>query len=435
MRRTRAREHNTVVRQRIMAFGVFAMLAAACSCGDSVVLAGFASPFPVAGSYSQMAADGVAQLQTRYLPGSGVYGAPSGWWNAANSITVLVNYERAVNDTSYVPVILNTFNRAPAAEGHPDFINSYYDDDGWWALAWVDAYDLTGNASYLSMAETIFAAMAGGWDTACGGGIWWNTSRGYKNAIANELFLTVAAKLANRTKGSTSATYLSWAQDEWTWFKGSGMINAKSLINDGLNSKNPNACSNNGQTTWSYNQGVILGGLAELYKADRDPALMAQAQAIAVAAITNLTKNGILVDPTVNGGDAPQFKGVFMRNLMELYVAAPNPHTRRSSRQMRTVSGRTIRGSILNLAGCGKGHSIQPTRRARPRRWMRLWRRLWCSSGLAVAGLVPAIRANAPCAGYECCRVGLALERASGARWVLRSGGLGWIQVLRHLVL
>jgi predicted alpha-1,6-mannanase (GH76 family) len=316
--------HNTIVRQKMMAGVVLAALASVCGCGAALVLADFVSPYPVAANYSQLAADGIAQLQTRYSSTSGVYGSPAGWWNAANSITVLANYERAAGDTSYEPVILNTFNKAPGAEGHANFLDSFYDDDGWWALAWVDAYDLTGNAAYLAMAETIFSAMTGGWDTTCGGGIWWNTSRTYKNAIANELFLTVAAKLANRTTGASSATYLMWAQEEWTWFKASGMINSKNLINDGLNSSNPNACTNNGATTWTYNQGVVLGGLVELFEADQDSTLMPQAQAIAAAAMAKLTVNGILVESGIGGGDAPQFKGIFMRNLMYLNSALPN---------------------------------------------------------------------------------------------------------------
>jgi predicted alpha-1,6-mannanase (GH76 family) len=263
-------------------------------------------------------------LQTWYSSGTGIYASPVGWWNAANSITVLANYEQAVSDTSYESVILNTFNTASKSQGNANFIDSYYDDDGWWALAWIDAYDLTGNAAYLSMAQTIFAVMTGAWDTTCDGGIWWSTARAYKNAIANELFLTVAAKLANRTTGSTSSTYLTWAQQEWTWFKASGMINSHSLINDGLTSTNPNACTNNGQTTWTYNQGVILGGLAELAQADQDPTLLPQAQAIAAAAIANLTTNGILADSSISGGDGPQFKGIFIRNLMYLNTAAPS---------------------------------------------------------------------------------------------------------------
>jgi predicted alpha-1,6-mannanase (GH76 family) len=273
--------------------------------------------------YAQQAATGIASLQGWYSQTTGLYASPSGWWNAANSITVLADYEEVTGSTAYNSVLSNTF--LAAQKSHANFLNSYYDDDGWWALAWIEAYDVTGNPAYLAMAETIFTAISGSWDSTCGGGVWWNTSKGYKNAVPNELFLTIAAKLANRTTGAASANYLSWAQREWTWFKASGMINAQNLINDGLTSTNPNACTNNGGTTWTYNQGVILGGLVELSKADNDPSLLPEAQAIAGAAIANLSKNGILIEPgSLSGGDAPQFKGVFLRNLMEFYAAAPS---------------------------------------------------------------------------------------------------------------
>jgi predicted alpha-1,6-mannanase (GH76 family) len=272
--------------------------------------------------YSQQASDGIKTLQQWYSQGSGLYA--TGWWHSANAITMIANYEAATGDTSYYSVLSNTFTAAQSTNSN--FIDSYYDDDGWWALAWINAYDLTGNTSYLSMAETIFSHIAtNGWNTTtCGGGVWWSTAETYKNAIPNELFLTIAAKLANRTTGSASAAYLSWAQQEWTWFKASGMINSQNLINDGLTSTNPQACVNNGETTWTYNQGVILGGLVELYKADQDATLLPQAEAIASAAIANLSSNGILTEPgTLSGTDGPQFKGVFMRNLMALYSALP----------------------------------------------------------------------------------------------------------------
>ena len=280
-------------------------------------------------SYSQMAADDVQTLQGWYSQSSGLYA--TGWWHSANAITALANYERVSGDSAYLSVLSNTFTAAQVS--HPNFINSYYDDQGWWALAWIDAYDLTKNASYLSMAETIFANMAtNGWDTTvCGGGVWWSTAKTYKNAIPNELFLAIAAKLANRTTGSASTAYLNWAQKEWTWFKASGMINAQNLVNDGLNSTNPSACVNNGKTTWTYNQGVILGGLVELYQADQDATLLPQAEAIAGAAMVNLSTNGILTEPgALSGGDGPQFKGIFMRNLMALYEALPVTNTLRT---------------------------------------------------------------------------------------------------------
>ena len=301
---------------------VFALIA--CGSGGASSPAASSPGSPAALSYTQEARLAAATLQTWYSESSGLYASPTGWWNAANSITVLANYAKVTGDTAYNSAIANTFTAAQ--KSHANFINTYYDDQGWWALAWIDAYDVTGNAAYLSMAETIFSNIAtNGWDTTvCGGGVWWNTSKTYKNAIPNELFLDIAAKLANRTTGSTSAAYLKWAQTEWAWFKASGMINAQSLINDGLTSTNPSVCTNNNGTTWTYNQGVILGGLVELYQADNDPTLLPQAEAIANATLAHLSSNGILIEVgNITGGDAPQFKGIFMRNLMALSSVVP----------------------------------------------------------------------------------------------------------------
>lgn len=73
------------------------------------------------------------------------------------------------------------------------------------------------------------------------------------------------------------------------------------------------------------NQGVILGGLVELYKATNNSALLVEAQTIASAAINALSVNGTLYEgcePNC-GSDGAQFKGVFMRNLKYLQAVAP----------------------------------------------------------------------------------------------------------------
>ncbi|KAI7474106.1 hypothetical protein KC351_g10751 [Hortaea werneckii] len=142
----------------------------------------------------------------------------------------------------------------------------------------------------------------------------------YVNAIANELFLDVAAHLANRA--FRKSYYLDWAQREWAWFQGSGMINSESTINDGLDL---DTCENNGGTVWSYNQGVILGGLTKLSRATGDDSYITKAKEIADAAIAALTQDGILhdaCDPDC-GGDGSQFKGIFARNLQILQKASP----------------------------------------------------------------------------------------------------------------
>jgi predicted alpha-1,6-mannanase (GH76 family) len=283
--------------------------------------------------YLQESGDAVRTLQTWYDPSTGLY-KTTGWWNSANAITVLVDYARVSKSTEYDSVLANTFTAAPktgeSQKTRAGFLNKYLDDEGWWALAWIDAYDLTHNKAYLAMGESIFADMAGEGDDTCGGGIWWSKDRNYKNAIANELFLSVAGHLANRTSGSARSGYQSWANREWKWFEGTGMINAKGLINDGLNIVGGRgaaaSCTNNGRTIWTYNQGVVLGGLVELAAADHDPNLKMAAQNIATAAITQLAdENGVLHDPCEPkcGADGVQFKGIFVRNLVLLEKTQP----------------------------------------------------------------------------------------------------------------
>jgi len=274
---------------------------------------------PSAPGFRTGIAHGIETLQTWYVWETGRW-LTTGWWNAANAVTVLVNYSRLRGSTRYLPVVENTYSvNAPGG-----FLNNAYDDEGWWALAWIDAYDWTRNTDYLNMAQAIFSDMIGGWDDVCGGGIWWTKDRTYKNAIANELFLSVAAHLANRlTDPDEQAQALAWAQSEWAWFSQSGMINRDNLINDGLTRD----CQNNHQTTWTYNQGVILAGLVELYEQDQDASEPDAAETIASAVIVNLTDaSGILhetCEPTCSR-DRVQFKGIFLRNLMALNDSFPD---------------------------------------------------------------------------------------------------------------
>jgi len=137
------------------------------------------------------------------------------------------------------------------------------------------------------------------------------------------LFLTLAARLHRRTSsGGDSTVYLEWANREWEWFAATGMINAAGLVNDGLTDD----CRNNDQTAWTYNQGVILGGLAEMFEITGDDTYLTQAETIADAAIAELvTAGGILSEPCEPDcdGNASQFKGIFMRNLARLHEVAP----------------------------------------------------------------------------------------------------------------
>ncbi|KAJ3493338.1 hypothetical protein NLG97_g4796 [Lecanicillium saksenae] len=97
---------------------------------------------------------------------------------------------------------------ALSKRGFSNFINEFYDDEGWWALGLIHAYDYTHKQEYLDSAVRIFNDMQGGGNTNCHGGIYWNKDRKYVNAIANELYLAVAASLANRIPGDKGTPYV-----------------------------------------------------------------------------------------------------------------------------------------------------------------------------------------------------------------------------------
>jgi predicted alpha-1,6-mannanase (GH76 family) len=268
---------------------------------------------------NQRAQAGIQSLLMLYNRTTGLW-RTTGWWNAANALHCIIDFVERTGNTAYASVVSNSFEHQ--CRGH--FINDFYDDEGWWALTWVAAYRVFRDKRYLDAARTLFDDMRTGWDGVCGGGIWWNKRRQYKNAIANELFLKVAAQLFRWTNNQS---HHDWAQRAWDWFSASGLINEYSLVNDGLSGH----CRNNGGITWTYNQGVILGGLVALHAISGDDVLIQQARAIADAAIAALCdEDGVLREPNEPdlGNDGPQFKGIFVRNLAELYSATLEPHYR-----------------------------------------------------------------------------------------------------------
>ncbi|KAF6844484.1 glycosyl hydrolase [Colletotrichum musicola] len=315
-------------------------------------------------TYTGNAVTAINTLQnTWYDISTGIW--DNAWWNSANAFTTLADFadlnRDEANKLNIGGILKNTFDQAQkatataaktinaaglvtssyaitkreapliegrqsfSAKGFPNFINEFYDDEGWWALGLIRAFDITRDQDYLDMAVRIFADMETGGNTTCSGGIYWNKDRKYVNAIANELYLAVAASLANRNPGN--GQYLDIARSQWAWFKASGMINDEGTINDGLDGN----CKNNGANVWSYNQGVVLGGLVELSRATGDKSVLTDAADIAKAAIKALTDdNGILHDncePNC-GSDGNQFKGIFARNLRYLHQEAPRDEFR-----------------------------------------------------------------------------------------------------------
>jgi hypothetical protein len=248
---------------------------------------------------------------------------PSSWWNSAATLTAVIDH----GDPDHDWVIARTFDQNkgvfPAGERGTDpiegnFASRAIDDSAWWGLAWIAAYDRTGQQRYLAMATTIASYVHQYWDTStCGGGVWWDRERTYKNAVTSGLYLRLVAAVHNHTPGDT--LWLQRTRTAATWYLGSGMINAANLVNDGLTRD----CRNNGQTVWTYNQGLAIGGLVEAWRATGDSTLLDAARRLADAALTGLTRDGVLTESCDVGQNTcddnqKQFKGIFSRYLADL---------------------------------------------------------------------------------------------------------------------
>ncbi|KAI0773562.1 glycoside hydrolase family 76 protein [Fomes fomentarius] len=261
-----------------------------------------------------------ARLHSRYWNGSG-------WgilWTDANTIEDLYNLMLADGTSDFDVADSTWIGRLAQQQSRSAWVSALAgsnDDAGWIILALWKVGDYRINrgqnaAPYYNSAKIVYDIIAAEWDTSrCGGGMWWSTAHTYKNAVTNELFLFISASAYLRFGDNA---YLQNAQKTWNWLKSSGMRNSDGLWNDGLT----DACTNNGQQTWIYNQGVIASGLAALSKATGDTSLIAEAEITLDAAIRLKTQNNILkescddaVQKSGCNNDQAMFKGIWVKHL------------------------------------------------------------------------------------------------------------------------
>jgi hypothetical protein len=100
-------------------------------------------------------------------------------------------------------------DRSPGTE-------TWFDDNGWWGLAFLNAYRATAERRWLKDAQRALTYIsAAGWDESGGGGIWWNTEHPYKAGEALASGTLLAALLYQQTGSaadlSLAVKFLAWA--------------------------------------------------------------------------------------------------------------------------------------------------------------------------------------------------------------------------------
>ena len=173
---------------------------------------------------------------------------------------------------------------------------TWFDDNGWWGIAFVNAYRATGAKRWLTDAQrALNYVAAAGWDPPAGG-IWWNTTHPYKSgpALASD---TLLATLLYQQSGS--AFDLAEARKFLAWANTSGFSTPDQLYAD----------SNISSTPIDYVEAPLIYAQALLCKLTSTPAECQRAEQLKA---TSLHRFGYLLD------FSPQYDAIYLQWMLAL---------------------------------------------------------------------------------------------------------------------
>jgi predicted alpha-1,6-mannanase (GH76 family) len=202
------------------------------------------------------------------------------------------------------------------AKNGNSFLNFYYDDMQWMALACLRIFALTNDAMYKETTLALWGDIKNGWSADLGGGIWWRKDNSSKNAPSNLPAAILAARLY-KAFGNTED--LNWATRIYQWQKATLYDANSGWVMDNITA----AGVKNTDWYFTYNQGTFIGAALELYSNTNNVGYLNDANKAAGFTLQNgrLTDNsagGILKDE--GGGDGGLFKGIFVRYFTRLIV-------------------------------------------------------------------------------------------------------------------
>lgn len=239
----------------------------------------------------------------------------SGWgnyWPNAHALDVLVDaYLRTPN--AGIKARMDDLMTGVRAKNGNTWLNFYYDDMEWMALAALRAFQATNDNAYKDVALLLWDDIKKGWSTDLGGGIWWRKDNPSKNTPSNMPAAILAARLYQEFN---NADDLEWAKRIYNWQKATLYEAATGWVYDNLDK----AGNKNMSWKFTYNQGTFLGAALELFKTTGNAQYKTDAIAASDYAVSSghLTSGGVLKDE--GGGDGGLFKGVFVRYFTQLII-------------------------------------------------------------------------------------------------------------------
>jgi hypothetical protein len=157
--------------------------------------------------------------------------------------------------------------------------SAFFDDNGWFGIAFFDAYRATHDRRFLRDAIRAFKFIViAGWAGDSGGGIWWNTAHQYKTAEPLGAAAALGAEIYQQTRIryylKQTNKLIAWA-DAHSWNSARGLY-ARSDVSD---------------TVMNYVEGMMIGAHVTLCRATRLKSHCKKAEQLANAAMVAFPPN------------------------------------------------------------------------------------------------------------------------------------------------
>lgn len=196
----------------------------------------------------------------------------------------------------------------------PDHDDKYYDDNEWLVLGFVEAYEVTGDISFLNWARDTQDFVLSGWDDKLGGGIYWYQDKKSKNTCANGPAAASALRLLRVGHSEEDKGQLDWALRIRHW------LNDTLKDKDGLYWDNINLQGEIEKTKWTYNTALMIRTDLLLYQTTSVKQYLTEARRMADASIA------AWVNPETGAmQNSPRFTHLLSEALLHVYDVTGDP--------------------------------------------------------------------------------------------------------------
>lgn len=236
------------------------------------------------------------------------------YWPQAHALDVMIDAYARNKNLTYKTTIDQWYDGVKKNNGNT-FLNQFYDDMEWNALAMLRAYNITSDEKFKTAATDVWKDIQTGWNTNAGGGIAWKKDQPYsKNACSNGPACILAARLYQQFNDVKDK---EWAIKIYGWEKEYLFNISNGAVADNIDSRTGEV-----KTTWifTYNQGTFIGSALELYKITGDKGYLNDAVKAADYALNNLVDSNDRILKNEGTGDGGLFKGVFVRYFTQLIL-------------------------------------------------------------------------------------------------------------------